>query len=180
VVATFRRTRISRTPDADRTLVIGAGNPIAGDDGIGIAALERLLGQWRFDDAVELVDGGTWGMNLLPLIEDTHRLLVLDAVRAGKPPGALVTVQREELPRTLALKLSPHQIDLREVFALAELRGTLPEQLVVLGIQPLRIEDMHVGLSPVVAASLDALVESAIVQLRAWGHEPTPLEAARA
>jgi len=166
--------------DATRTLVIGAGNPIVGDDGIGIAALERLRERWQFDDAVELVDGGTWGMNLLPLIEDTTRLLVLDAVQAGRPPGELITIERADLPRTLSLKLSPHQIDLREVFALAELRGTLPAHLVVLGIQPLRLEDMHVGLSPVVAASLDALVDAAVTQLRSWGHEPRRLEVARA
>jgi hydrogenase maturation protease len=163
-----------------RTLVLGAGNPIAGDDGIGIAALERLREQWQFDETVELVDGGTWGMNLLPLIEDTPRLLVLDAVQAGRPPGELVTVERDALPRFLSLKLSPHQIDLREVFALAELRGTLPVQLIVLGIQPLRVEDMHVGLSPVVAASIDALVDAALAQLREWGHVPVRLVAARA
>jgi hydrogenase maturation protease len=159
------------------TTVIGAGNPIVGDDGIGIAALDLVRRNWRLDDQVELVDGGTWGMNLLPLIESTDRLLILDAVRAGGQPGDVVRLEREDLPRFLSLKLSPHQIDLREVLALAELRDTLPRDILVLGIQPERIE-MGIGLSAAVQASLDDLVQRAIQQLREWGHAASPLEEA--
>lgn len=159
--------------EAPRTLVLGAGNPIVGDDGTGIAALERLRSGWGFDSCVELVDGGTWGMNLLPLIETTTRLLILDAVRAGRPPGTLIRMERDELPRFLSLKLSPHQIDLREVLALAELRGTLPAEIVVIGIEPERLE-MGIGLSASVDATLEDVVAGAIEQLRAWGHEPAP------
>jgi hydrogenase maturation protease len=157
------------------TVVIGIGNPLMGDDGIGLAALQRIQA-WEFEPFVERVDGGTWGMNLLQFIEEARRLLVLDAIEAGLDPGALVTLEGDEIPRFLSTKLSPHQIDLREVLALAELRGTLPEEVVAIGIQPGRVE-MSESLSPEVEARLDDLVERCLERLRSWGHRATPLPA---
>jgi len=144
-----------------------------GDDGLGLVALEMLRNGWRFEPHVELVDGGTWGMNLLPFIEDAERLLFLDAITADRPPGTVITLERNDLPRFFALKLSPHQIDLREVLALAEFRGTLPEQTVALGLQPERVE-MSTELSPTVRGALEQMVEAAIERLRAWGHTVDP------
>src|SRR5512141_953426 len=112
------------TETLGRTLVIGLGNPLMGDDGIGLAALERLVASWEVD-GVELVAGGTWGMNLLPLIESADTVIELDG---------------DAVPRRLAAKLSPHQIDLGEVLALAALRETLPSRLVAIGIQPAEVE----------------------------------------
>jgi hydrogenase maturation protease len=156
-------------------LVIGLGNPIMADDGLGLVALERLRQGWRLSESVRLVDGGTWGMNLLPLIEEAQRVVFLDAIDAGRPVGTLVAVERHELPRFLALKLSPHQVDLKEVLALAELRGTLPEDLVALGLQPGRLE-MYCGLSPEIECRLDELLSAAIERLAAWGYASRPLE----
>ena len=150
-------------------LVIGLGNPLMGDDGLGLAALERLSREWILSPSVELVDGGTWGLNLLHRIEAASQVLFLDAVRAGVEPGTLVELDRERLPRMLGLKLSPHQIDLREVLALAELRGTLPASMMCLGLEPASVE-LRSGLSPQVAGRLDDLVMAAAARLRAWGH----------
>lgn len=162
------------TPDPSaETLVLGCGNPIMADDGLGIAVLERLQQGWRFPREVQLVDGGTWGVNLLPAVESTRRLLLLDAIRSGHPPGTLVTLADTELPRFFAHKLSPHQIDLREVLALAELRGTLPEIIVALGAEPEMI-DMRASLSPSVELVVESLAHQAVAQLAAWGHEITP------
>lgn len=152
-----------------RTLVLGLGNPIMGDDGVGVAALNRLRHYWELPADVELVDGGTWGMNLLPLIESAERVILLDAIRTGAPPGTLTVLERAELPRYFALKLSPHQIDLREVLALAELRGALPEDLVALGIEPARVE-MGESLSPPVQAAMAKLVDLALDRLELAGH----------
>ena len=152
-----------------RTLVLGLGNPIMGDDGVGVAALNRLRHYWELPPDVELVDGGTWGMNLLPLIESAERVILLDAIRTGAPPGTLTVLERAELPRYFALKLSPHQIDLREVLALAELRGALPEDLVALGIEPARVE-MGESLSPPVQAAMAKLVDLALDRLELAGH----------
>jgi hydrogenase maturation protease len=153
-----------------RTVVIGLGNPIMADDGLGLAALALLPASWRVPREVELVDGGTWGMNLLPLIEDAGRVLLLDAIHAGAAPGTLHALDRGRLPKYLATKISPHQVDLADVLALAELRGALPADTRALGLEPARVE-MSSELSDVVRCRLDELVDAAAAQLAAWGHE---------
>ncbi len=151
------------------TAVIGLGSPLMGDDGLGLCALDALRDGPAFDPPPLFVDGGTWGMNLLPVIESAERLLFVDAIRAGGRPGELVVIEREALPRGLGLKLSPHQIDLQEVLALAELRGRLPRDAVAIGLEPERVE-LGCGLSATLAEGLDALVERVAERLAAWGH----------
>ncbi len=155
------------------TVVIGLGNPLMGDDGLGLAALERLQDEWELPPEVELVDGGTWGMNLLPVIEDAERVLLIDAIDTGATPGAQITLERAQLPRYLATKISPHQVDLRDVLALADLRGMLPEQTVAVGLQPARVELVN-ELSDVLRRRLDDLVTAVIGQLEWWDHECRP------
>jgi hydrogenase maturation protease len=155
------------------TVVIGLGNPIMGDDGLGLAALERLRDGWDTPAGVELVDGGTWGMNLLPLIEEAARVLLIDAIDIGATPGTEVVLPRDRLPRYLATKISPHQVDLRDVLALAELRGTLPQHTTAVGLQPARVE-MTTELSDVVRQRLDPLVTRVVALLAEWGHECVP------
>ena len=114
----------------------------------------------------------------MPLIEDAAEVLLLDAIDRGDPPGELVVLEREQVPRYLGLKLSPHQVDLREVLALAELRDRLPGKLVAIGLQPGRIE-MFSGLSPEVEVSMDRLLSAVIKRLERWGHPAVPLGATR-
>lgn len=158
---------------ADRTLLIGLGNPLMGDDGVGLAALECLRSDWELPPEVELVDGGTWGMNLLPLLEDADRVVLLDAIQAGTAPGTLVELEGDSVPRTLSHKLSPHQIDLREVLAVAMLRGTVPRTLVALGIEPADVE-MGTSLSGPVGKAVPLLVSHVVARLESLGHVCTP------
>ncbi len=167
---------MSERPPAG-TLVLGLGSLLQGDDGLGPAALQRLGERYEIDADVELVEGGTAGLAFLPRLETAARVLVLDAVRGGTAPGTAIVLRGDEVPRRLAVRLSPHQIDFSEVLALAELRGRRPAELVVLGIEPERIET-GAELSPCVAASLDALVEEARARLEAWGHRLRPRDAA--
>ena len=159
-----------------RTVVIGLGNPLMGDDGVGLAALERLRSDWQLFD-VELVDGATWGLSLLPVIEDAERLLLVDAIAAHAEPGTLIELSRARLPIYLSRKLSPHQVDMRDALAVAELRGRLPNDIVAIGIQPAVI-DLGVELSAPVAAKLDALVRVVVKQLENWGHACMPVHEA--
>jgi hydrogenase maturation protease len=150
------------------------------DDGLGLAALDRLRAEWCMPADVELVDGGTWGMSLLPTIEDAGRVLLLDAIRTGAAPGTLHVMERDDLPRYLSAKLSPHQVDLRDVMALAELRGTLPPDTVAIGLEPARVE-LSSEMSDVLRVRLEEVVSAAVARLVAWGHLVTPAEeAARA
>ena len=159
---------MTRTCDASSTLVLGLGNPLMGDDGFGLAVLGQLKQDWEVDD-VQLVDGGTWGMRLLPLIEDSGRLLLLDAIRLGVEPGTVHFLTRDEMPRYLGHKLSPHQIDLKEVLALAEFRGRLPEVAVALGVEPEEVA-MSTTLTPVVQAKVEEVTRRAVQLLGEWGH----------
>jgi hydrogenase maturation protease len=147
-----------------RVVVIGLGNPLMGDDGLGLAVLDELRSGYALPAGVELVDGGTWGMNLLPVIEDADELILIDAIDAGQPPGAFVRLERDRLPRYLATKISPHQVDLRDVLGLAELRGTLPPDTVALGLQPESIEFRN-SLSDVLRCRVDALAKAVIAEL---------------
>jgi hydrogenase maturation protease len=124
---------------------------------------------------VDLIDGGTWGLNLLPHVEGARRVLFIDAINIDAEPGTLVELEREDIPRFLARKLSPHQIDVKEVLALAELRGTLPEELVAIGLQPGSVE-MRFSLSPVLASRLDDVVARVIRRLEAWEYEVREVE----
>ncbi len=156
--------------------VIGLGNPLMGDDGFGLVALARLRDEWTLED-VELADGGTWGMSLLPLIEDSDRLVLLDAIAAGGNPGDVVVLERDRLPIYITRKLSPHQIDLRDVLAAAEWRGNLPAETVAIGVEPRRVE-LSLELSPEVDRAVDAVVGLVIARLEQWGHRCSPRELA--
>jgi hydrogenase maturation protease len=151
-----------------RTVVIGLGNPLMGDDGVGLAALERLRAEWGLD-GVELVDGATWGLSLLPVIEDAERLVLVDAIAANGAPGDIIELSRDRLPIYLTRKLSPHQVDMRDALAVAELRGRLPNDVVAIGVQP---ETVALGteLSAPVGQQLGALVGAVVAQLEHWGH----------
>lgn len=150
-------------------VVIGVGNPLLGDDGLGLVVLETLRAGWEIPAEVSLVDGGTWGMNLLPVIEDADPLILADAIDAHQPPGTFLTLERADLPRYLALKVSPHQIDLREVLALAELRDRLPERTVAIGAQPATLETRY-GLSPALQATVEPLATAVAERLALWGY----------
>ena len=152
------------------TTVIGLGSPLMADDGLGLVALGVLREQWAFDPPVELVDGGTWGMNLLPVIESAGRLLLVDAIDTGAEPGTVVVLERDQLPIFLSTKISPHQVDLQDVLSVAEFRGTLPRDTVAIGLQPARVE-MSADLSPLIQHRLPVLIARVLERLEAWGHK---------
>jgi len=157
------------TPIRSGTTVLGIGNPIMGDDGIGIVLLGELMAA-ELERPVEFVDGGTIGMSLLPLVEDAGSLLILDAVATDGPPGTLVHLTGDQLPRLIRAKISAHQVGLLDALAGARLRATEPDRIAVVGITP---ADIHIrlGLTPVVSASIGRAVELARTVLRDWWRE---------
>lgn len=138
------------------------------DEGLGVRACERLTRRYCLPDAVTVLDGGTLGLDLLPYLEGVTDLLILDAVDAGLSPGAIVRLENEQIPQTLALKMSMHQVGLQELLAVMALRGHTPPRMVLLGMEPLLIEP-GLDLSEPVQANLDVLVESVVAELRLWG-----------
>jgi hydrogenase maturation protease len=155
-----------------RKVVLGLGNLLNCDEGVGVYALQQLAArQASPPPEVEFVDGGTLGLNLLPLIEECSHLLLLDAVSAGQSPGAVVELRRDEIPLYSGVKLSQHQLTFQEVLGLAQFRGKLPEHLHLVGVQP---DDLSIGLelSPAVTAALPQLLARAETVLREWGLIP--------
>lgn len=161
--------KVDSPAESDTTAVIGLGNPLLGDDALGLVALERLSQEYELPDSVSLHDGGTWGMSLLGTIEDATNVLFLDAIDRREEPGTFIRLKGEEIPATLAKMISPHQIDMREVLAVTMLRGTFPHGSIAIGVQPETLAT-QVALSRVVAAQVDNVVDAAVEQLRAWGH----------
>jgi len=150
------------------TLVLGIGNLVMSDDGIGVRVIQQLSARFRFPAGVALLDGGTLGLDLLPRLEGVERLLVVDAVDIGKPPGTLARLSGDDVPIVLETKVSPHQMGLKDLLAVAMLQGFAPQEMVLWGVQPEKIE-MGVELSPAVAAVLDNLVQSVLLELDSWG-----------
>jgi len=154
------------------TLVLGLGNPLVGDEGFGVEAVQRLTGRYRFPSEVDVVDGGTLGLRLLPMLEDADRVIILDAVDVGADPGALVELDWHEVRRALPVKISPHQETVSEVLALLELRRGAPERFRVVGVQPERLE-FAARLSPAVEAGLERALARVVEILSEWGSGPT-------
>jgi hydrogenase maturation protease len=150
-------------------LVLGLGNPLLSDDGVGPRAIERLARGYRFPGNVELLDGGTGGLRLAAEVAEAEKLLVLDAVDAGLPPGSVLALEPPWREMKSA-KLSPHEISLGDILALARTAGG-PQEVVVLGVQPERL-GAGVELSPAVAAALERLEAEAVAQLARWDAGP--------
>src|SRR5512139_197144 len=121
------------------TLVLGIGNLIMTDDGVGVRVVQQLAEKYRFPPGVRLLDGGTLGLDLLPQLEGVERLLIVDAVEAGGPPGTTLRLTGEAIPRLFQTKLSPHQMGLQDLLAVAELQGYCPPEMVLWGVQPAEI-----------------------------------------
>jgi hydrogenase maturation protease len=148
-------------------LVLALGNPLLGDEGVGPRALSELAREHRFPASVELVDGGTAGLSLVPKLSEARKAIVVDAIRTGQPPGTLVELDGAKLPRRFFGSLSPHQVGFRDIVSASRLMGG-PEEIVLLGIEPLTTK-LAAELSEPVARSLDALVNAVLVRLEAWG-----------
>jgi hydrogenase maturation protease len=148
------------------TVVLGLGNLIHSDDGVGVHAVQRLQADCRVPADVQLLDGGTLGLMLLNHVGGARCLLVIDAVDVGAPAGTLVRLEGEEL-RGMPGSGSVHQLGFADLLAALRITGQEPDELVVLGIQPESTE-LGTSLSASVADALNEVIEAAIAQLSRW------------
>ena len=153
-----------------KVLILGLGNILLQDEGLGVQAVQRLESNYQLPPDVEIIDGGTKGLDLLPFLEGVTDLLILDAVKMDEAPGTLIRLEGEAIPKALSVKMSMHQVGLQELLALGDLQGTLPSRIVLLGLEP-AVVDWGLELSPPVADKLDELVEAASDELRRWQVE---------
>lgn len=162
-------------PGAYETLVLGIGNVLWADEGFGVRAVEAFNARYRLPDDVRVMDGGTQGIFLLPWVTNATRLLIFDAVDFGMEPATLRMVRGEDVPCFMgAKKVSMHQAGFQEVLSSAELSGRLPDELVLIGVQPELLNDYGGSLRDSVKARIDEAVELACDVLREWQIEVTP------
>jgi hydrogenase maturation protease len=156
-------------------LVLGIGNVLWADEGFGVRCVEALLQDWELPPGATAMDGGTQGLYLLPYVQESRRLLVFDAIDFGLAPGTLRFLEGDAVPAFMgAKKMSLHQTGFQEVLACAALQGWEPESVVLIGVQPVELEDFGGSLRPAVRAQIPPALALARRLLAGWGLEPRP------
>jgi hydrogenase maturation protease len=152
-------------------VVLGVGNLLLSDEGMGPLAVEYLRERWDFGTGVELVDGATAGVELMNIFGGAARLVVVDTVLGGAEPGAIYCFSPDDVPVNVRYRASIHQAHLLDGLALAALIGPVPEVTVV-GVEPADIDSLHVGLTPALQARLPAVAEVVLEELARSGVHP--------
>lgn len=159
-------------------LVLGIGNLLWADEGFGVRCVEAFDQAYAVPDNVLVMDGGTQGLYLLPYVEAAKKLVVFDAIDFGYTPGTLKQLEDRDVPAFMgAKKMSLHQTGFQEVLAAAQLVGRYPEELVLIGCQPVELEDYGGSLRDEVKAQVEPAIRLASEWLRARGIELRPREA---
>jgi len=156
-----------------RLLVLGLGNVLLGDDGLGAAAVARVERDYRIPPGVQLEDGGTLGLSLLGLLAESEHVILVDAVRSDNPPGTLVRIAGDQVMDAVRERLSPHQVGVADVLDAARLMDCYPASVTLLGLEPDTIE-LSVVRSSAVEAGLDGLVETIAREVQSLGYTMRP------
>jgi hydrogenase maturation protease len=162
----------------DEALVLGIGNVLWADEGFGVRCVESFDASWELPTGAVSLDGGTQGLYLLPFLQATRRLIIFDAIDFGLEPATLQVLEGAAVPRYLGVrKTSLHQTGFQEVLALAALTGTLPDPIVLIGVQPVELEDYGGSLRAAVLAQIPSAIGLAVERLTSWGLAPRRREA---
>ncbi len=153
-----------------QVLVLGIGNLLWADEAFGVRAVEELHRRYSLADGVVLMDGGTQGLYLVDYVKRAKRLLVFDAVDYGEPPGTLKLVRDDQVPRFMGVKkLSLHQTGFQEVLSAAQLLGSYPRSLLLIGVQAKELDDWGGSLSGEVREQIEPAIQHGLDQLKEWG-----------
>lgn len=156
-------------------LILGIGNILWADEGFGVRCVETLNQRYRFPDNVRLMDGGTQGIYLVQHVQAVDVLVVFDAIDYGLEPGTLKVVHGDAVPKFMGAKqMSLHQTGFQEVLAMAEFTGSYPEHLLLVGCQPVELEDFGGSLREPVRAGIDPALDIALEYLQQFGIQPQP------
>ncbi|MFZ2087953.1 MAG: HyaD/HybD family hydrogenase maturation endopeptidase [Desulfobaccales bacterium] len=153
--------------------LIGLGNILMQDEGVGVHAVKAILKDYALPPNLNVVDGGTAGLDLLPFIEGRDRVLFVDAVNFRQEPGYIGVLRNQEIPVFFSAKHSLHHIGLADVLAAAQLLNLLPPEVCLIGLQPHTIA-LGLELTPLIQARLQPLIARIIEELQDWGLSLTP------
>jgi hydrogenase maturation protease len=150
-------------------LVLGLGNVLCGDDGLGVAAVARLASEYELGPEVRLADGGTLGLALLGLFDDVDDVLLVDAILTDAPAGSLVRLDGEDVAPAVRERLSVHQVGVADLMDALHLTGRVPPRISLVGLVP-RSFELDLARSPEVERGLPGLVETLVEEIRGRGH----------
>ena len=145
-------------------LVLGVGNILLSDEGVGVRVVEALQDRYVIPDGIDVVDGGTSGMDMLDIIGGRDHVILIDAMKTGGPPATIVRLCGDEVPAFFGLKISPHQLGLSDVLAALKILECEPANMTLIGIEPADL-DLGLELSPTIAGKLDDLVQMVASEL---------------
>ncbi|MCP4287781.1 MAG: hydrogenase maturation protease [Gammaproteobacteria bacterium] len=152
-----------------KTMILGFGNTLLGDEGVGVHAVRALQTIGPVLDGVDLVDGGTLSFPLADLIGNTDNLIVIDAAELNSPPGTIHVYEGVEMDRFVndSTKKSVHEVSLSDLLTVARLTDGIPTQRALIGVQP---ETIHWSdnLSTTIAGAIPGVCQSAQVLLQRW------------
>lgn len=154
-----------------KAVVLGVGNILLSDEGFGVRVAEALSQRFRFPDAVEVLDGGTLGIELMRFLDGAERLILIDAIH-GSEPGSFRIIQGDDVRLYFQEKVSLHEMGIQEVLASLVVMEKPIAEIVVIGVVPQSLE-ISLDLTPLVASRIDEATDSVIRQLHDWGLECT-------
>jgi hydrogenase maturation protease len=151
-----------------RVVVLGVGNLIMGDEGLGVRCVERLEAAGTLPAGVTVIDGGTSTNELLGDLEDLDLLVIVDAVVTGGAPGSLIRLEGDRIPSALSNKLSPHQHGINDLLGHLQLLDREPGRVVLHGAMPARIA-LGMELSPEIEAVMPELMARVVAEVDGRG-----------
>lgn len=150
-------------------MVLGIGNTLLADEGVGVHVIERLRKEFPDDDSVEFVDGGTLSFTLADVMAGTDQLIIVDAAELNSPPGSVSLFENEALDDYLGRgkRRSVHEVGLLDLLAITHLTGDLPQRRALIGIQPQKV-DWGEQPSPEVAAAIPRACDMTRELIQEW------------
>jgi hydrogenase maturation protease len=146
-------------------LVLGVGNLLLKDEGVGVHVVQRLR-KMDIPGHVEVVDGGTSGLDLLEWIEGREKVVVIDAVKSGGTPGTIYRFSGEDIKERSKPWLSLHEIDVTDLLKLADMLGVEKPEIVVIGIEAKDIESLDLDLSAEIEVQIPKIIEQVMKEIR--------------
>ncbi|MBI4799996.1 MAG: HyaD/HybD family hydrogenase maturation endopeptidase [Desulfarculus sp.] len=157
----------------ERILILGVGNVLLKDEGVGVRIIRELEARFDFAPNVRLVDGGVLGLSLMGTMMEAEQVIVVDAVRGGDEPGTLYRFNWEAKPEHIQYKDTLHQIDLMETMGTLPLVGT-PPKVTVLGVEYEDIDNWGLELTPKVEKAVEPLLDLVLQELAGLGSPARP------
>jgi len=153
--------------DSGRISVLGIGNILLSDEGVGVHAVNAIKKKYAFSPEIEILDGGTMGLDLLPVFQTQNKIIIIDAVDFKKEPGHVGAIEGNKIPTVLNTKLSVHHIGFSDLLYAAKLTRDIPPEVYLVGIQPKSL-DVSLEMTDEIRTRLDDVIDLAIQKLKEW------------